>query len=191
MWMPDCNQVPPHEPAGADSSVGRPPLALASGLASPFEAATVVVVGRLTTLLTPERRGLGALRRRSLPSRAPMRLAVVWPELESVSVLALFVASLLVLLAVMPPGDLRGLVSDWWSGPPNLPAWEFRIGSTQQQVRAVQGAPTAVNGSVWRYGRSEVHFIGGRVAGWKTSPEHPLKVAPATPVRFAQDSSRP
>jgi hypothetical protein len=45
----------------------------------------------------------------------------------------------------------------------------FALGSTRQQVRAVQG-------NVWRYGSSTVYFDGNLVVGWRILPESPLKV---------------
>jgi hypothetical protein len=52
----------------------------------------------------------------------------------------------------------------------------FTVGSSRQQVRAVQGEPTAVEGNIWRYGASRVYFDGNLVVGWRVAPNHPLKV---------------
>jgi hypothetical protein len=44
----------------------------------------------------------------------------------------------------------------------------FTIRSTATEVLAVQGSPTELTETVWRYGQSEVYFRKGRVTGWKT-----------------------
>ena len=56
----------------------------------------------------------------------------------------------------------------------------FTIGSTKDEVLAVQGTPTrmviSTDGSIWYYGMSKVHFASGRVRSWNISPHNPLKV---------------
>jgi hypothetical protein len=56
----------------------------------------------------------------------------------------------------------------------------FTIGSTKDEVLAVQGIPTRMvispNGSIWYYGLSNVHFASGRVRSWNISPNNPLKI---------------
>ncbi len=64
--------------------------------------------------------------------------------------------------------------------PDSEPA-TFTVGSSRQQVRAVQGEPTAVEGKVWRYGASRVYFDGNLVVGWRTAPDHPLRVLQPPP----------
>lgn len=59
---------------------------------------------------------------------------------------------------------------------PDLEPAAFTVGSSRQQVRAVQGEPTVVEGNVWRYGASRVYFDGNLVVGWRITPDHPLKV---------------
>ena len=61
----------------------------------------------------------------------------------------------------------------------------FTIGSTQDEVLAIQGTPTAFNENVWRYGESSVQFRDGRVVDWRTAPGAPLKATPhpEPPVR--------
>jgi hypothetical protein len=54
----------------------------------------------------------------------------------------------------------------------------FTVGSTRDEVLAIQGTPTAFNENVWRYGESSVQFSGGRVADWRTAPGAPLKATP-------------
>ena len=51
----------------------------------------------------------------------------------------------------------------------------FTLGSDEEQVLRVQGKPVQKSGAVWRYGDSEVHFVAGRVAAWKSSPGNPLR----------------
>ena len=56
------------------------------------------------------------------------------------------------------------------------PAASFGIGSTEEEIRAIQGAPTAVTDNVWKYGKSEVYFLNGRVVSWVNDPANPLHV---------------
>ena len=50
----------------------------------------------------------------------------------------------------------------------------FGMGSSKETVLAAQGRPTSTSGGIWRYGASEVYFVGDRVAGWRDSPNDPL-----------------
>ena len=50
----------------------------------------------------------------------------------------------------------------------------FTVGSTKDEVLAVQGTPTEFNERVWKYGLSSVYFSGGRVKTWDISPVSPL-----------------
>ena len=53
----------------------------------------------------------------------------------------------------------------------------FTIGSTRDEVLAVQGTPTGFSYNTFEYGTSKVHFRGGRVASWEDTPAWiPLKV---------------
>jgi len=52
----------------------------------------------------------------------------------------------------------------------------FSVGSTKNEVLQAQGAPTLVQGDTWIYGSSKVVFRKGRVRGWSSTPEYPLKV---------------
>lgn len=54
----------------------------------------------------------------------------------------------------------------------------FSMGSSKEEVRAIQGIPTRATDTdtVWTYGRSEVYFAGDRVVGWRIAPGYPLKV---------------
>jgi outer membrane protein assembly factor BamE (lipoprotein component of BamABCDE complex) len=51
----------------------------------------------------------------------------------------------------------------------------FTVGSTKDEVLAVQGTPTQFSDSVFSYGLSEVFFQSGRVVSWSISPLNPLK----------------
>jgi isocitrate lyase len=64
----------------------------------------------------------------------------------------------------------------------------FTIGSTKDEVLAVQGAPTEFTDLVWYYGSSSVFFRGNRVTRWDVSSGSPLKVQmlPSQPVRTAK-----
>ena len=53
----------------------------------------------------------------------------------------------------------------------------FGVGSTKEEVRAVQGPPTTETDTVWYYAPSMVFFENDRVVRWKESPIRPLRVA--------------
>ena len=46
----------------------------------------------------------------------------------------------------------------------------FTIGSSRDEVLAVQGTPTGFSYNTFEYGTSKVHFRGGRVASWENTP---------------------
>jgi hypothetical protein len=89
-----------------------------------------------------------------------------------------------------------GRVTSWYVSPVNslkvrmLPESEsdanaararghFTVGSTKDEVLAVQGTPTRFSESQWSYGLSDVRFQSGRVTSWYVSPVNFLKaVAP-------------
>ena len=52
----------------------------------------------------------------------------------------------------------------------------FGIGSTKEEVRAVQGQPLSETERTWMYNVSRVYFERGRVTGWYDSPLDPLKI---------------
>jgi DnaJ domain len=52
----------------------------------------------------------------------------------------------------------------------------FSIGSTKDEVRAIQGTPVSETESVWDYGPSRVYFEHNRVVRWEASPLQPLRV---------------
>ncbi len=51
----------------------------------------------------------------------------------------------------------------------------FTVGSTKDEVLAVQGTPTSLSDTQWGYGLSHVSFQGGRVTTWYISPVNSLK----------------
>jgi len=53
----------------------------------------------------------------------------------------------------------------------------FGLGSTKNEVLAIQGTPTVYSQTTFGYGRSEVYFQYGRVIGWKTDPATPLRTS--------------
>jgi hypothetical protein len=53
----------------------------------------------------------------------------------------------------------------------------FAVGSTRDEVLAVQGTPTGFSYNTYEYGTSKVHFRDGRVSSWENTPAwSPLKV---------------
>lgn len=80
-----------------------------------------------------------------------------------------------------------GIVTSWEEDPanplnatmlsiatPSLPQ-TFTLGSTKEEVRAVEGAPMFESPEIWDYGLSKVYFRDDRVVGWESSPLRPLK----------------
>jgi outer membrane protein assembly factor BamE (lipoprotein component of BamABCDE complex) len=53
----------------------------------------------------------------------------------------------------------------------------FDVGSTKDEVRAIQGAPVTETETVWDYVPSRVYFERNRVVRWEESPMQPLRVA--------------
>lgn len=53
----------------------------------------------------------------------------------------------------------------------------FGVGSTKDEVRAIQGAPVAETANVWYYGPSKIYFEHDSVVRWEESPMQPLRVA--------------
>jgi hypothetical protein len=51
----------------------------------------------------------------------------------------------------------------------------FTVGSTKDEVLAVQGTPTEFNDQVWNYGLTSVYFSNGRVTSWDISPFNPIR----------------
>jgi len=51
----------------------------------------------------------------------------------------------------------------------------FTVGSTKDEVLAVQGTPTSFNDQVGSIDRHRVHFSNGRVTGWDISPLYPTR----------------
>jgi hypothetical protein len=52
----------------------------------------------------------------------------------------------------------------------------FNIGSTKDEVRAIQGNPVTETDAVWDYASSRVYFERNRVIRWQESPLQPLRV---------------
>jgi len=50
------------------------------------------------------------------------------------------------------------------------------VGSTKEQVRAIQGEPTMLTDDEWVYGKSSIHFFDGRVVSWSHGLGSPLKI---------------
>jgi hypothetical protein len=50
----------------------------------------------------------------------------------------------------------------------------FTVGSTKDDVLAVQGTPTKVTDRLWEYGASRVFFTDNRVTRWEVWPGSPL-----------------
>lgn len=57
-----------------------------------------------------------------------------------------------------------------------VPEGFFSLGSTKDEVLAIQGTPNEINDRYWKYGYSRVDFKGDRVVSWDVSPSSPLKV---------------
>jgi outer membrane protein assembly factor BamE (lipoprotein component of BamABCDE complex) len=51
----------------------------------------------------------------------------------------------------------------------------FTVGSTKDEVLAVQGPPTLAEAQLWEYGGSRVYFRHGKVTRWEVWPRSPLK----------------
>jgi cytochrome c-type biogenesis protein CcmH/NrfG len=62
---------------------------------------------------------------------------------------------------------------------PNLPRDYFTIGSTKDEVVAVQGTPDSFSENKFQYGSSDVHFQNGRVISWYNGyPRLKVKMLP-------------
>ncbi len=72
-------------------------------------------------------------------------------------------------------GELHLLMLPQPSAAGKTPANYFTLGSTRDEVLAVQGTPTAVRGSSWMYGLSAVEFDGPKVVGY-SNLNHNLRV---------------
>ena len=80
----------------------------------------------------------------------------------------------------------EGRVMRWYSSPlnplkaelaaPPTDKTHFTVGSTKEEVAAIQGTPASFTKTRYDYGRSSVYFIDDRVTHWNNSPQNPLKV---------------
>ena len=63
----------------------------------------------------------------------------------------------------------------------------FTVGSTKDEVLAVQGSPRRFTDTKWEYGLSWVQFQNGRVTTWYSSLSAPLnaELVPSEPVVFS------
>lgn len=52
----------------------------------------------------------------------------------------------------------------------------FTMGSTVNEVLAIEGTPSDIIGDMYFWGTSSVTFRSGRVIGWQNSPSNPLRV---------------
>lgn len=142
--------APPSVPPHSKPSAGRTSLPVADGP----QPASAVRLG------PPDASG------------PPAAAAGAAGELWSITLAAFWAAVLccLVIVAVALFGPKRAVVL-----PDSEPS-VIAVGSTRQQVRAVQGEPTAIEGNVWHYGASRIYFDGNLVTGWRVARGSPLKV---------------
>ncbi len=62
-------------------------------------------------------------------------------------------------------------------GPARTTPGHFSVGSTKDEVLAVQGTPTKLGEREWKYGLSTIYFDAeGRVIRWNIYRSSPLKV---------------
>ena len=52
----------------------------------------------------------------------------------------------------------------------------FTLGSSMDEVIAIEGTPTAIWGNTMEYGSSSIRFDGDKVTGWNMVPANPLKI---------------
>ncbi len=65
----------------------------------------------------------------------------------------------------------------------------FTVGSTRDEVLAVQGTPTVFSDSAFVYGYSTVFFQSGRVVSWDISSQNPLRVRMQAGQHLSQSRS--
>jgi len=53
----------------------------------------------------------------------------------------------------------------------------FTYGSNVGEVHAAQGTPARIEGDIWYYGKSEIHFSNGKVIYWLADLENPLNAS--------------
>lgn len=80
----------------------------------------------------------------------------------------------------------NGVVTSWDNNPEDplhvalspeieTDARVFTVGSTKDEVRAIQGTPLVETEELWDYGLSKVYFRANHVIGWDSSPIKPLR----------------
>ncbi|MGE3541710.1 MAG: J domain-containing protein [Candidatus Tectimicrobiota bacterium] len=113
-------------------------------------------------------------------------LGVVWAWLRSrrrgaLGGLTLVLSTLLSLWLFIPPPSpvLRSpVIRSTTSMPAEVPAPRpyITVGSTPEEVRAIQGPPAYASERLWEYRGSRLYFRDGRVSGWDIWPAAPLQV---------------
>jgi hypothetical protein len=68
------------------------------------------------------------------------------------------------------PASTAARVKLWPDAAVDPSVQSFTLGSTKDQVLAVQGTPTLLSDNTFGYGGSEVYFQSDRVIGWKADP---------------------
>ncbi len=58
----------------------------------------------------------------------------------------------------------------------SVPRVVLGLGMHKDEVRRIQGQPTAISSDVWTYGKSQVYFVNDRLVGWRVDPAFPLRV---------------
>jgi len=68
------------------------------------------------------------------------------------------------------PASTQIRVKLWPNAPVDPDQESFTVGSSKNEVLAVQGTPSRYSENVFGYGNSEVYFKNGRVVSWKNAP---------------------
>ena len=75
------------------------------------------------------------------------------------------------------PGPVRAVDSMLTPQQRSRRADYFGMGSSKQDVIAIQGVPASRRtDTTWTYGESQIFFASDRVVGWRTSDANPLRV---------------
>ena len=73
------------------------------------------------------------------------------------------------------------------SGPVAASLDYFTVGSSKDEVLALQGSPKSFTETEWNYGASWVRFENGRVTNWYTSGQLKAELVPSGPVPASLD----